>query len=78
MGNPKIDYFSFDVEGSELDILKTIPFEKIDIHVMTIEVNHYSKHEQQEIQSIMETNGFELIKMLHKLDFVFKRKVWHE
>ena len=45
---------------------------------MTIEVNHYSKHEQQEIQSIMDRNGFELIKMLHNLDFVFKRKVWHE
>ena len=28
-----IDYFSLDVEGSELDILKTIPFDKVDIKV---------------------------------------------
>jgi len=28
-----IDYFSLDVEGSELAVLKTIPFEKLDIKV---------------------------------------------
>jgi len=28
-----IDYFSLDVEGSELNVLKTIPFDKIDIKV---------------------------------------------
>lgn len=26
-----IDYFSLDVEGSELNVLKTIPFDKINI-----------------------------------------------
>ena len=29
----KVDYFSLDVEGRELDILKTIPFDQIDITV---------------------------------------------
>jgi hypothetical protein len=28
-----IDYFSLDVEGNELDVLKTIPFDKLDIKV---------------------------------------------
>lgn len=28
-----VDYFSLDVEGSELNVLKTIPFDKIDIKV---------------------------------------------
>lgn len=28
-----IDYFSLDVEGSELNVLKTIPFDKVDIKV---------------------------------------------
>ncbi len=27
----KVDYLSLDVEGNELDILKTIPFDKIDV-----------------------------------------------
>ncbi|CAG2059759.1 unnamed protein product [Timema podura] len=28
-----IDYFSLDVEGNELDVLETIPFDKVDIQV---------------------------------------------
>lgn len=31
-----IDYFSLDVEGSELNVLKTIPFDKIDIRVSSV------------------------------------------
>ena len=33
LNNPTIDYFSLDIEGSELDVLKTIPFDKVDIKV---------------------------------------------
>lgn len=29
----KVDYLSLDVEGNELDILKTIPFDKINVKV---------------------------------------------
>ena len=33
VGNPQVDYFSLDVEGSELSILKTIPWEQVKIKV---------------------------------------------
>ena len=33
LDNPIIDYFSLDVEGSELAVLKTIPFDKVNIMV---------------------------------------------
>ena len=33
MGNPTVDYFSLDVEGSELPILKTIPWDLVKIKV---------------------------------------------
>ncbi len=29
----EVDYFSLDVEGNELDILKTVPFDLINIKV---------------------------------------------
>ncbi len=32
-----MDYFSLDVEGAELDILKTIPFKRITYDIMTVE-----------------------------------------
>ena len=28
-----VDYFSLDIEGSELDVLRTIPWDKVDIKV---------------------------------------------
>lgn len=34
-----IDYFSLDVEGSELNVLKTIPFDKIDIKVCSVKMS---------------------------------------
>lgn len=32
--NQTIDYFSLDIEGHELAVLKTLPFDKIDVKVM--------------------------------------------
>ena len=34
MGNPTVDYFSLDVDGAELYILKTIPWDNVDIKVI--------------------------------------------
>ena len=35
-----VDYFSLDVEGVELQVLKTVPFDKVDIKVLTVEFVH--------------------------------------
>ena len=29
LGNPHVDYFSLDIEGAELAMLKTLPWDKI-------------------------------------------------
>jgi len=41
----RIDYFSLDVEGSELNILSTIPFDKLYIDVLTIECGQQHRFE---------------------------------
>ena len=33
IGNPTVDYFSLDVEGAEMGILKAVPWDKVDIKV---------------------------------------------
>ena len=33
LGNPTIDFMSLDIEGTELQVLKTIPFDHVDIRV---------------------------------------------
>ena len=33
VGNPIVDYFSLDIEGVELDVLKTTPWKDVNITV---------------------------------------------
>ena len=39
VGNPTVDFFSLDVEGAELEILKTIPWDKVKINVSLLKLN---------------------------------------
>ncbi|CAB4069581.1 unnamed protein product [Lepeophtheirus salmonis] len=43
IGNPRIDYFSLDIEGAEMPVLRTLPWDKVDIGIIDIEVNHMGK-----------------------------------
>lgn len=52
-----VDYFSLDVEGVELEILKTIPFDKIEIKVFSIEWWHH-KHNQTDLDDFLRSKGY--------------------
>ena len=50
LGRTHVDYFSLDVEGPELEILQTIPFDKVKIDVISVEYKisgHYEKESGQ-------------------------------
>jgi len=55
-----VDYFSLDVEGNELDILRTIPFEEFDIKIISAEFSHESEagSSQSEMKTFMEEKGY--------------------
>ena len=40
LGNPTVHYFSLDIDGPELQVLRTIPLDKVDIKIFDIEINH--------------------------------------
>ena len=40
-----VDFFSLDVEGFELDVLRTIPWDKVDIKVYDLHLYYYYKVE---------------------------------
>ena len=76
-----IDYLSLDVEGLELSILQTIPFDKLDISVITVEYKHSSA--RQQYLDYMESKGYVMVQQLrygsHELymfgnDYVFVKK----
>ncbi|CAL8143985.1 unnamed protein product [Orchesella dallaii] len=56
----EIDFFSLDVEGAEFDILKTIPFDKVRIKVIDMEVYFYSREVKNEINDFLKDKGFQL------------------
>ena len=82
LNRTKIDYLSLDVEGWELPILKTIPYDKIDISVITVEVKH-GKEGRSAYTEFIESKGFKYHSHLHFMrrelylggdDYVFVNK----
>lgn len=65
-----IDFLSIDTEGSELNILKTIDFNKYYIDIITVE-NNFA---ESQLEKFLETKGYKLITQL-EADFLFKRKL---
>ena len=57
IGVSHVDYFSLDVEGGELDVLKSINFNELDITMFSIEHNGF-KEAKKQITSLMESNGY--------------------
>ena len=59
-----IDYVSLDIEGHELEVLETFPFEKWNIKLFTIEHNSYMVGDiyKKPIKELMLSNGYILEK----------------
>lgn len=52
-----VDYFSLDVEGSELQVLQTIPFDQVNIRTLSVEWTHV-KEGKDEIRTFMDKKGY--------------------
>ena len=59
-----IDYLSIDIEGMELDVLKSLDFNKYHINLLTIEHNacHIGHNYRNDIQEFLQSKGFEFVK----------------
>ncbi|XP_047475703.1 protein Star-like isoform X3 [Penaeus chinensis] len=78
LNTTKVDYFSLDVEGAELDVLRTIPWEKVDITTLSVEFIH-DKEGKDAIKWYMEGNGYKVYsEVTHPgslaNDFIFVKK----
>jgi FkbM family methyltransferase len=50
-----VDYLSIDVEGAELEVLRGIDFEKVQVNIIGVEHNHTFP----EVYDLLTTSGFE-------------------
>ena len=61
LGQPTVDYFSLDIEGAELPVLKTVPWEKVNIRLIGVEVEHLGKifdGNYKDLQDALKINGY--------------------
>jgi len=68
LGNPTVHYFSLDVEGAEFPILRTIPWDQVDIRVLSVE-SHLAGRlfpgDRSELISYMESVGYQHVPWGH-------------
>lgn len=58
VGQTKIDYFSLDVEGSETEVLTSIPWHKVYIKSLTVEITSRNATIRDALADFMEKQGF--------------------
>jgi Methyltransferase FkbM domain len=63
----RIDYFSLDVEGFELEVLQTVPWEKLDIRVVSVEYVHVP-YGRQALVDYMRGKGYQMEAELNSID----------
>ena len=78
LNNPHVDYFSLDIEGAEAVVLKTLPWNEINITLFTIEINHAGETfpgSKEEIRHFMKKNGYEHLETVVIDDIFYKEKL---
>ena len=76
LGNPHIDYFSLDIEGAELPVLKTLPWDKINMTLLDVEVNHAGvifPGTQNDIRNFLSSQNYPYTKTV-EIDDIFYNK----
>ena len=70
LNHPTIDYFSLDIEGAELMVLKTLPWDRVDIKLLGVEWPH--------LGSVFDGDESELIKLAQDAGYDRHKKVGND
>ena len=71
-----IDFMNLDIEGHELEVIKTINFKKTKVKYMCVEmINHndISVKNSNQIEILLKEHNFDLVKKFD-FNFIFKRR----
>ncbi|CAL8093448.1 unnamed protein product [Orchesella dallaii] len=61
VGQMEVDYLSLDIEGAELSVLKTIPFDKVSIKVITVEINN---GQEADVTQFLKEHGYKKMRYI--------------
>ncbi|XP_018011370.1 protein Star-like [Hyalella azteca] len=76
LGNPVVDFMTLDVEGVEMKVLRSIPWNDVKIRVITVEII-WAPEGPEGIRKFMEARGFEFIEKLDYHYLFFDKKLSH-
>jgi len=68
-----IDYLSIDTEGNELEILKSIDFEKVSIGIISVENNY----QDPQLRTFLESKNFNYVTLLAHQDEIYVNKEYN-
>jgi hypothetical protein len=80
LNRTRIDYLSLDIEGAELDVLKTIPWDRLDIRILSVEYASFGPLGKQAYEDFMKSKGYEVFADIHvnspvwAYDYIFIKK----
>ncbi|KAK8747571.1 hypothetical protein OTU49_016464 [Cherax quadricarinatus] len=69
LNSTHVDFLSLDVEGAELQVLKTVPWESVSIDVLCVEHRHVPEGSQA-LATFLQEKGYKLFSTLGD-DFIF-------
>ena len=69
LNQTRVDFFSLDVEGDELKVLKTIPYKEVDIKMLTVEFVH-GEGGADSLRDFMGKNGYHSLIQIKRWDGV--------
>ena len=78
LNNPHIDYCSLDIEGAEAPILKTIPWNQINVTLFSVEINHAGRifpESENDIRQFMKEKGYKYKGTIVIDDIFFKKEI---
>ena len=67
---------SLDIEGAELEVLYSIPWDLVDIRVFSVEINKMSDSVLEELTSYMKDNGYKKVANIRDQDWAFAHQSW--
>mmetsp|Transcript_47612 Transcript_47612/g.119035 ORF Transcript_47612/g.119035 Transcript_47612/m.119035 type:complete len:171 (+) Transcript_47612:3-515(+) len=59
-GFSKINWFSLDVEGAELEVVRSVNFSRVEFDVVSIEADGTNPKKDEAVKEVMLANGFRL------------------
>ena len=81
LGNPRIDFFSLDIDGVDLQVLYTIPWDKVNISVLMIEtaaLGDVFPGTIDEMLKYLNDKGYVFLKRLSIDDIFIKKTLMHQ